>query len=44
MIINDADLREDNGHVNEFSIVVNNDLTRLDETEFQMQHIELGYF
>lgn len=44
MIINDADLCEDNGHVNEFSTIVNNDLTRLDETEFQMPHNELGYF
>lgn len=34
MVIND--LSEDTGHVNEFSIIINNELTRLDEIEFAL--------
>lgn len=33
IIINDTDLCGDNVHVSEFSIITNNDLTRLDATE-----------
>lgn len=43
MIINDAGLREHNDHVNEFSIVINGDLTRSDEIEYLRQLCEFEY-
>lgn len=44
VIIDDTDLREDNNPKNEFSIFINNDLTRLDKVEFWTQLNKLCYF
>lgn len=35
-IINDSDLCEDTDHINEFSIIINNDFTRLEKIEFSL--------
>lgn len=40
----DSDSCEDSHHVNELSIIINKDLTRLDKIQFQMQLRELCYF
>lgn len=39
--MNDTDLCKDTNHINELSIIVSNDFTRLDKTEFYTQLNEL---
>lgn len=44
IVINDTDLCEVADHVNDFSIFINSDLTRLDKSDFWTQLDELCYF